>query len=100
MEELNTFRKYINEDGYTPEPEVKGIYSVYSTDDYGREDGILGYVIADNKDDAREKYSMEIHGTIDTGIVTTGFYGSAYLSKDKYEKEKENARKELEKFKL
>jgi len=74
------------------------IYKVYSTDDYGRPEDILGYVKADSEHEARVKMSIELYGDDDTEIVTTGYYGAKMVSAKEYAMRYSAAVAELEKF--
>ncbi len=76
------------------------IYKVYSTDDYGRPEDILGYVKADNEHDARVKMSIVLYGDGDTEIVTTGYYGAKMVSSKDYNLALQRAKMELDKFNL
>ena len=71
------------------------IYKVYSTDDYGRPEDILGYVKADNKLDARALMAQKFNND---EIVKTGYYGAKMVSLEEYNGLYEKARKELAKF--
>ena len=57
------------------------IYKVYSTDDYGRPEDILGYVKADNKLDARALMAQKFDNS---EIVTTGYYGAKMVPMEEY----------------
>jgi len=76
------------------------IYKVYSTDDYGRPEDILGYVKADSEHDARVKMSIVLYGDDDTEIVTTGYYGAKMVSSEEYNLALQTAKMELDKFNL
>ena len=92
-------RKQIN-DKRAKEIETKNmiIYKVYSTDDYGRPENILGYVKADSEYEARVKMSIVLYGEEDTEIVTTGYYGAKMVSMEEYAIRYSAAVAELEKF--
>ena len=71
------------------------IYKVYSTDDYGRPEDILGYVKADNKLDARALMAQKFDNS---EIVTTGYYGAKMVPMEEYLMLYSAAVAELEKF--
>ena len=74
------------------------IYKVYSTDDYGRPEVILGYVEATSRDEARVKMSIKLYETDDSEIVTTGYYGAKQVSLQEYAADYSAAAAELAKF--
>ena len=74
------------------------IYKVYSTDDYGRPEDILGYVKANSELEARMEMSLKLYGDEDTDIVTTGYYGARMVSNEEYAMRYSAAVAELEKF--
>ena len=76
------------------------IYKVYSTDDYGRPEDILGYVKADSEKEARIEMSAKLYGIVDTDIVNTGYYGAKMISSDDYNLALQRAKMELDKFDL
>ena len=71
------------------------IYKVYSTDDYGRPEVILGYVKADSELEARTLMARKLN---DGEIVTTGYYGAKMVSAEEYAIRYSAAVAELEKF--
>ena len=73
------------------------IYKVYSTDDYGRPEDILGYVKADSKLDARALMAQKFDNS---EIVTTGYYGAKMISSEDYNLALQRAKMELDKFNL
>ena len=73
------------------------IYKVYSTDDYGRPEDILGYVKADNKLDARAIMAQKFDND---EIVKTGYYGAKIISSEDYNLALQRAKMELDKFNL
>ena len=73
------------------------IYKVYSTDDYGRPEDILGYVKADNKLDARALMAQKFNND---EIVKTGYYGAKKVSLEEYNQAYSRAKMELDKFNL
>ena len=73
------------------------IYKVYSTDDYGRPEDILGYVKADNKLDARALMAQKFDNS---EIVKTGYYGAKMISSEDYNLALQRAKMELDKFNL
>ena len=74
------------------------IYKVYSTDDYGRPEDILGYVKATSELAARMEMSIKLYGTDESEIVTTGYYGAKMVSAEEYAMRYSAAVAELEKF--
>jgi len=73
------------------------IYKVYSTDDYGRPEDILGYVKADSKLDARALMAQKFDNN---EIVTTGYYGAKMVSFNEYNLALQRAKTELDKFNI
>tara|TARA_R110001599_G_scaffold131653_1_gene307894 strand:+ start:1899 stop:2237 length:339 start_codon:yes stop_codon:yes gene_type:complete len=74
------------------------IYKVYSTDDYGRPEDILGYVKANSEKEARMEMSIKLYETDDSEIVTTGYYGAKKISLEEYAAAYSAAAAELAKF--
>jgi len=74
------------------------IYKVYSTDDYGRPEDILGYVKATSELAARMEMSIKLYGTDKSDIVTTGYYGAKKISSEEYNLAFQSAKMELDKF--
>ena len=73
------------------------IYKVYSTDDYGRPEDILGYVKATSKLDARALMAQKFNND---EIVKTGYYGAKMISSEEYNLALQTAKMELDKFNL
>ena len=71
------------------------IYKVYSTDDYGRPEDILGYVKATSRLDARALMAQKFDND---EIVKTGYYGAKEVTTEEYRELYETARIELAKF--
>ncbi len=74
------------------------IYHVYENDDYGRPTKTIRYVEAESKTDAREKVSMHLYGTTDSGIVKTGYYGADEIKLSEIQAKADKLRQELGKL--
>ena len=75
------------------------IYKVcYNVDGSWETQEIMGYVKANNVQEAKEQLSMKLYGTKDTSMATTGYFSAHPIPKGYYKEKYEKARDELSKF--
>ena len=59
---------------------------------------IMGYVRANNAQEAKEQLSIKLYGTEDTSMATTGYFSAHPIPERYYKEQYEKARNELSKF--
>ena len=59
---------------------------------------VMGYVRANNAQEAKKQLSIKLYGTEDTSMVKTGYFSAHPIPERYYKEQYEKARNELSKF--
>ena len=59
---------------------------------------VMGYVRANNAQEAKKQLSIKLYGTEDTSMATTGYFSAHPIPERYYKEQYEKARNELSKF--